>query len=91
VTEGNDPIEGLRTRLVEQDEQIVSAFNRRLELVAELKLVKRELGVGFLDPERERWLREHLASTSRGPLSAAGLDELVTVLLDLTKREVGGA
>ena len=53
------PIEALRTRLVEQDERIVFAFNRRLELVAELKRVKEEQGVGFLDPAREAWLREH--------------------------------
>jgi chorismate mutase len=84
----DDPIEALRTRLVEQDERIVAAFNRRLELVAELKRVKRELGVDFLDPAREDWLREHLAGTSEGPLSPAGVDELVTVLLELTKREL---
>jgi chorismate mutase len=84
----DDRIEALRTRLVEQDERIVSAFNRRLELVAELKRVKEELGVGFLDPAREEWLRGHLAGVSDGPLSAGGLGELVTALLDLTKREL---
>jgi chorismate mutase len=84
----DDRIESLRTRLVEEDERIVAAFNRRLELVAELKRVKDELGVGFLDPAREEWLRDHLARASHGPLSAGGLDELVTVLLDLTKREL---
>jgi chorismate mutase len=84
----DDPIEALRARLVEEDERIVEAFNRRLELVAELKRVKQELGVGFLDPAREQWLRAHLAATSEGPLSAAGVDELVSVLLDLTKREL---
>ena len=84
----DDPIEALRSRLVEQDERIVAAFNRRLELVGELKRVKQELGVGFLDPAREDWLRAHLAETSEGPLSGAGVDELVTVLLDLTKREL---
>jgi chorismate mutase len=84
----NERVESLRARLVEQDEAIVAAFNRRLELVAELKRVKRELGVDFLDPAREQWLREHLARTNGGPLSAAGLDELVTMLLGLTKREL---
>ena len=43
----------------------------------------------FLDPQRERWLFEHLGRTNEGPLSARGLDELVAFLLDLTKREVG--
>lgn len=84
----DERVEALRARLVEQDEQIVAALNRRLELVAELKRVKQELGIDFLDPARERWLREHLAETNGGPLSAGGLDELVTALLDLTKREL---
>ena len=86
----SDPIEALRARLVAEDERIVAAFNRRLELVAELKRAKEERGVGFLDPAREQWLREHLAQVSTGPISAAGLDELVTLLLDLTKRELAG-
>ena len=84
----NKRVEELRARLVEEDERIVAAFNRRLELVAELKRVKEELGVDFLDPAREQWLREHHARTNGGPLSAEGLDELVAILLDLTKREV---
>ena len=84
----NERVEVLRARLVEQDERIVAALNRRLELVAELKRVKQELGVDFLDPAREQWLREHLAEKNGGPLSAEGLDELVTLLLDLTKREL---
>jgi chorismate mutase len=84
----NERVEELRARLVEEDERIVAALNRRLELVAELKRVKQELGVDFLDPPREQWLREHLAKTNGGPLSAEGLDELVTALLALTKREL---
>jgi chorismate mutase len=87
----HDPITALRARLVQEDERIVAAFNRRLELVAELKRVKEEEGVGFLDPAREQWLREHLAEASAGPISAEGLDELVSVLLDLTKRELAGS
>jgi chorismate mutase len=84
----HERVDELRARLVQEDERIVAAFNRRLELVAELKRVKQELGVDFLDPGREQWLREHLAHANGGPLSAEGLDELVTVLLDLTKREL---
>ncbi len=85
-----DPeIHRLRELLTANDAQIVSAFNARLDLVAKLKQVKVERQLDFLDPERERWLFEHLGSTNAGPLSARGLDELVAFLLDLTKREVG--
>lgn len=91
MSEQVDPITALRERIVAEDERIVAAFNRRLELVAELWRVKEELGAESLDPGRERWLREHLAGTNGGPLSPEGLDELVTRMLDLTKREVGEA
>jgi chorismate mutase len=86
----DDPrIAELREELTQNDVRIVEAVNARLELVARLKRVKDELGIGFLDPAREQWLLEHLADTNRGPLSAAGLRELDTTLLDLTKRELG--
>ena len=88
----DDPrIAELREELTENDVKIVEAMNARLELVARLKHVKDELGIGFLDPAREQWLLEHLADTNRGPLSADGLRELYTTLLDLTKRELGRA
>ena len=48
-----------------------------------------ELGLDTVDPDRERRLREALAAANGGPLSAAGLDRLVSDLLDLTKRELG--
>ena len=86
---GDDPVRALREELTALDERLVEAFNRRLELVAELKRVKEERGLGFLDPAREEWLRAHLEETNRGPLSREGLNELVSAVLDLTKREVG--
>ena len=85
----DDAIRALREELTALDERLMEAFNRRLELVAELKRVKETHGLGFLDPAREKWLRAHLEETNRGPLSREGLNELVTALLDLTKREVG--
>ena len=85
----DDPrVKELRDQLSDNDVRIVEAVNARLELVARLKTVKEELGLGFLDPAREEWLLQHLAQANRGPLSPAGLRELYTELLDLTKREV---
>ncbi|MBA2332014.1 MAG: chorismate mutase [Actinobacteria bacterium] len=83
-----DPIESIRTRLTELDERIVETLNRRLELVTELRRVKAARGLGFLDPAREEWLRSHLETFNRGPLSADGLNELVSDVLALMKREV---
>lgn len=85
MTERFDEIRG---EIAANDAAIVAAVNRRLELVAELWALKAQLGLETVDPERERRLREQLAASSDGPLSAAGLDRLVTELLDLTKREL---
>ena len=83
--------EEIRREITANDEAIVAAVNRRIELVMELWLLKAELGLDTVDPDRERLLREGLAAANTGPLSAAGLDRLVTDLLDLTKTDLGDA
>ena len=85
----DDPvIRRLREELSDNDVRIVEAINARLKLVARLKQVKEERGIGFLDPAREQWMLQYLTRANRGPLSAAGLQEIYGELLDLTKREV---
>jgi len=89
-TDANDPlIRQLREQLSDNDVRIVEALNARLKLVARLKRVKEERGIGFLDPAREEWMLQYLTRANQGPLSPEGLREIYTELLDLTKREVG--
>jgi chorismate mutase len=89
VSDEIDPaIRELREQLSDNDLRIVEAINARLELVARLKRVKEERGIGFLDTAREEWMLQYLTRENRGPLSAEGLEEIYSVLLDLTKREV---
>ena len=45
--------------------------------------------MSFVDPEREEWMLSYLTRANRGPLSAEGLQEIFSEVLDLTKREVG--
>ncbi|MBA2740596.1 MAG: chorismate mutase [Actinobacteria bacterium] len=86
---GPDPtIRELRQEISEVDRTIVAAVNARLELVARLKRYKEEHGFAFLDPNRERALIEELVRTNPGPLTAEGVRELSTSLLELTKRHV---
>lgn len=88
-TEGDDPlIRLLREEISDNDLKIVEAVNARLRLVARLKRVKEERGLGFVDAAREEWMLQYLSRANRGPLSAEGLREFYTELLDLTKREV---
>jgi chorismate mutase len=84
-----DPtVQRLRDEISQLDRSILEAVNGRLELVAALRRHKQEVGLPFLDPDRERQLLEDLASANSGPLSEEGLRELFSELLDLTKREV---
>ncbi len=85
----DDPIvRRLREQVSDNDLRLVEAMNRRLELVAQLWRHKQALGVDVLDPEREEWMLRYLARANRGPLSAAGLEELFATVLELTKREL---
>jgi 3-deoxy-7-phosphoheptulonate synthase/chorismate mutase len=88
MTERADPLAELRARIGENDRAIVEAVNERLRLVAELWEVKQRHGAERLDPDRERRLRDELSASNTGPLSAEGLDALVSELLALTKREL---
>jgi chorismate mutase len=81
--------EEIRAEIVENDKAIISAVNHRLDLVTELWELKAQLGLDTVDPDRERRLRNALSEANTGRLSAAGLERLITDLLDLTKRELG--
>ena len=86
-----DPtVQRLRDEISELDRSILDAVNGRIELVAALRRHKQEVGLPFLDPDREQQLLEDLASANSGPISDEGLRELFSGLLDLTKREVAG-
>ena len=85
----SEQFDEIRRQIAANDASIVAAVNHRLELVTALWELKAELGLDTIDPGRERRLRETLAGVNSGPLSAAGLDRLVTDLLDLTKKELG--
>ncbi len=88
--QNNDPlIRQLREQISDADRTIIEAVNVRLKLVARLKDYKESRGMSFVDPEREEWMLSYLTRANRGPLSAEGLREIFSEILDLTKREVG--
>jgi chorismate mutase len=87
--QNDDPlIRQLREQISDADRTIVEAVNARLKLVARLKAYKESRGMSFVDPEREEWMLSYLTRANRGPLSAEGLQEIFSEILDLTKREV---
>jgi chorismate mutase len=88
--QNDDPlIRQLREQISDADRTIIEAVNARLKLVSRLKGYKESRGLSFVDPEREEWMLSYLTRANRGPLSAEGLQEIFSEILDLTKREVG--
>jgi chorismate mutase len=83
-------LDDLRELLAVNDSALLDLVNNRLDLVRQIKQRKAELGVAFVDPEREAWLLDHLREANKGPLSDEGLRELLATVLDLTKRELAG-
>jgi chorismate mutase len=81
-------LDDLREQLALNDRALLDVVNRRLDLVQQIKQRKSELGVEFVDPEREAWLLDHLREANSGLLSDEGLRELLETVLDLTKREL---
>ena len=89
MSEPDDPIiRQLREAISDNDRKLMETLNKRLELVARLKRYKESHGIGFVDPEREEWMLSYLQRANRGPLSADGVREFFTRVLELTKREV---
>ena len=85
----SDPnLERLREQISEIDRTLIEMFNRRLEVVAQIKRHKDEHGITFVDPEREAAMFEQRTRENRGPLSNEGLRALYAELLALTKREL---
>jgi chorismate mutase len=85
---GDAALDRLRALLATNDLALLDSVNRRLDLVHEIKQRKEELGVSFVDREREAWLLDHLQRANNGRLSEEGLREFFTLVLELTKREL---
>ena len=84
----DDVVTGLREEISAIDRELLALVNRRIATVARLKKHKDELGISFVDPEREARLMAERVRENQGPLSEAGLRAFYTELLALTKREV---
>ncbi len=81
-------MKSFRERISEADREILATFNRRLGLVSELHAYKDEQGYPMVDQAREGAMAGQLADANPGPLSTDGVNELVTEILRLTKREL---
>lgn len=79
----------IRNGITAVDDELLAAFNRRLELATRMFEHKEANGIPIVDSGREDALIARLTEDNAGPLSAAGVGELFRYVLDLTKRELG--
>jgi chorismate mutase len=84
-----DPVvDAARAEIAALDVRLLAIVNQRVRKVAELRRYKDANGLEFVDRDREAWLVDYLTRLNRGPLSAAGVSELMSFVLALVKREV---
>jgi len=80
-----------RARIAEADRALLTAINKRIELVRDLHEYKQAEGIPLQDPDREQQLVVELQAANKGPLSSEGVAALFRHVLDLTRRELHGA
>jgi chorismate mutase len=85
-----DYVTETREEITEIDVELLAAINRRLELVRALHEHKIANGMPLRDPGREEEMLELLERANEGPLSSAGVADLLHFVLDLTRRELHG-
>jgi chorismate mutase len=79
-----------RARIGEADRALLTAINKRIELVRDLHEHKKAEGIPLRDEGREEQLVVELQAANAGPLSSAGVSEFFRYVLELTRREIHG-
>jgi chorismate mutase len=83
VTDAREAIDAI-------DRSLLTAVNRRLELVRKLHEHKRTTGLPMRDPAREELMVARLQGENEGPLSDEGVADLVQFVIGLTRKELYG-
>ena len=89
MTTAVDPVvAAFREEIIALDLRLLETVNTRIETVEKLRRYKEQHDIAFVDPGREQELLQELKDANGGPLSQAGVEELMTFVLALVKREV---
>ncbi len=89
MTTAADPVvAALREEITALDVRLLETVNERIQTVDKLRRYKAQNDLPFVDPDREQALLQQLKGVNTGPLSEAGVEELVTFVLGLVKREL---
>jgi chorismate mutase len=72
------------------DGQLLTLLNLRAKLAGELVKVKRDQGLGIVDPEREREVLHRICRGNKGPLNEAALTRIwVRIMREARKVQAG--
>ena len=81
-----DPIDELRRRIDEIDEQLVRLLNARAECALAIGREKRVLGLEVYQPAREKDVLQHVQTINRGPLDDHAVKRLFERVIDEARR-----
>jgi chorismate mutase len=68
------------------DRQLVHLINIRAKLACELAKVKRELGLGIVDPAREQEVLARALQNNAGPLDDGAIMRIFESIIEETRR-----
>jgi chorismate mutase len=88
VQQSDDVVGKFRDEITALDVRLLGTINERIKQVRSLREYKNAHGLAFVDPDREAALVAYLKRVNGGPISDDGLEELLTFVLDLVKREL---
>lgn len=80
----NAPLEDVRARIDELDNEMIELFSRRLDLVKKVAEIKRFEGLGVLNRERERTIRNQIADKLSED-KASGGQMLFNTIFDISR------
>lgn len=76
-----DDVDRLRHRINELDEHIVRLLNERAEAARQIGKAKATLGTEVYDPDRERYVLDHIDKLNGGPLSKGAIEEVYACIM----------
>ena len=81
-------LQHLREQVSGNDQTILEALNRRIQLVEDIKAYKKAQKLDFFDAAQEDRVLADLCQANRGPMTDEGLREIFEYLLKWTKQEI---
>lgn len=81
-----DQLDQIRQQIDAVDKQLLKLLNERAQFVLDLGRVKFAEGLKLFDPERERFIFEHVTTGNRGPLSREAVTRLFERIIDESRR-----